>query len=65
MILDGFGCPGELLFYFAYLHIGKQSEMTKNNDLQIRSSRLCDVGSMFVQLRLKYLVVAYLYVQVW
>lgn len=35
MTLDGFGCPGELLFNFAYLHIGKQSEMTKNNDLQI------------------------------
>lgn len=33
MTLDGFGCPGELLFNFAYLHIGKQSEMTKN-DLQ-------------------------------
>lgn len=29
----GFGCPGEFLFNFAYLHIGKQSGMTKNKRL--------------------------------
>lgn len=42
MTLDGFGCPGELLFNFAYLHIGKQSEMTKNDLQFILHDILCE-----------------------